>query len=59
MSSALEKIIKLVRQRKINSVKGSYSNKLHLDKSFIKLNFLKANEVKTEDVIIEMKKNYI
>ena len=59
MSSALEKIIKLTRQRKINSVKGSYSNKLYLDKSFIKLNFLKANEVKTEDVILEMKKNYI
>jgi len=87
MLSTLENLIKLARERKINPLKGSYTNKLLTDKSLSKakileevdelieaieensnkiheaadvfyhlLIYLEANDIKIEDVMLELEK---
>ena len=87
MLNTLENLIKLARERKKNPVKGSYTNKLLIDKPLCKakvleeidelieaieedtnktheaadvfyhlLIYLEANEVKIEDVMLELEK---
>ena len=87
MLNTLENLIKLARERKSSPVKGSYTNKLLMDKSLSKakvleeidelieaveqntnklheaadvfyhlLMYLEANDVKVEDVMIELEK---
>ena len=87
MLNMLENLVKLARDRKINPIKGSYSNRLLSDKSLSKakvleeinelieavekntnkiheaadvffhlLIYLEANEVKIEEVMLELEK---
>ena len=87
MLNTLEDLIKLARDRKINPIKGSYSNKLLSDKSLSKakvleeineliesvekntnkihetadvfyhlLMYLEANDIKIEEVMLELEK---
>ena len=87
MLNTLENLIKLVRERKLSPLKGSYTNKLLTDKSLVKekvleeinelieavekntnkiheaadvfyhlLIYLEANDVKIEEVMLELEK---
>ena len=87
MLNTLENLIKLTRERKKTPIKGSYTNKLLIDKSLSKakvleeinelieaiekntnkiheaadvfyhlLVYLEANEVKIEDIMLELEK---
>ena len=58
MLSTLENLFKLARERKANPVDGSYTNKLHeaADVFYHLIIYLEANNIKIEDVEIELEK---
>ena len=58
MLSTLEDLFNLARNRKKNPIEGSYTNKIHeaADVFYHLLMYLEANDIKIEDVMLELEK---